>query len=37
MTADKTNFYLENTLKAYLRDELVFEKTWEKMIPRDFQ
>ncbi len=37
MTADKTNFYLENTLKAYLRDELVFEKTWEKTIPRDFQ
>lgn len=36
MTCDETTFYLLNTLKAYEKDEKVFEKTWKKEVPRQF-
>ncbi len=37
MTSDKHNFYLENTLTAFLNEEEIFNKTWTKEVPRDFQ
>ncbi|GAK08267.1 hypothetical protein [Geomicrobium sp. JCM 19038] len=37
MTCDDQYFYLINTLKAFLNDDLVFEKTWKKEIPRHYQ
>lgn len=36
MKADNTNFLLNNKVLAYHNDELVFEKSWENAIPRNF-
>ncbi|ADI00568.1 CocE/NonD family hydrolase [Salisediminibacterium selenitireducens] len=36
MTADKHDFYLENTITAYESDEEIFIKTWRTSVPRDF-
>ncbi|GAB4074744.1 hypothetical protein GCM10028778_22470 [Barrientosiimonas marina] len=35
MTCDETNFYLTNTMTAYENGSQIFEKTWNKEIPRD--
>lgn len=37
MTADANNFYLTNRLNATEGMQIVFDHTWEKTIPRDFQ
>lgn len=36
MTADEKNFYLVNQLIAYEGDEVVFDRTWNTAIPREF-
>ncbi|MGG3622124.1 CocE/NonD family hydrolase [Bacillus gobiensis] len=35
MSADATNFYLENTVTAFESDKQIFTKTWNAEIPRD--
>jgi len=35
MTADATDFHLSNTVEAFEGDDRVFERTWERTIPRD--
>jgi putative CocE/NonD family hydrolase len=35
MTADATDFRLEDTLEAYENDAQVFTRTWDRKIPRD--
>ena len=37
MTSDADNFYLTNRLNATEGMQIVFDHTWEKTIPRDFQ
>ncbi|GMF05782.1 unnamed protein product [Ambrosiozyma monospora] len=36
LSADKENFHLVNHIKAYENDELVFEKVFDDVIPRQF-
>ena len=36
MTSDEMNFYLENHLEAYENDHVVFKKSWETSVRRDF-
>lgn len=36
MTADEKNFYLMNHLIAYEGDKVVFDRTWNTAIPREF-
>ncbi|MET3575617.1 CocE/NonD family hydrolase [Bhargavaea ullalensis] len=36
MTADKDNFHLYNRVTAFEGDEQVFDKEWNKTVPRDF-
>jgi hypothetical protein len=35
MTADRERFFLVDRLEAFEGDELVFERTWERDVPRD--
>ena len=36
MTADQTNFYLEEELNVSLNGEPFFSKNWDKVVPRNF-
>ncbi|GEQ71195.1 hypothetical protein JCM33374_g4876 [Metschnikowia sp. JCM 33374] len=36
MRADEKNFYLVNELEAFENEEMVFERKWDHVIPRDF-
>ena len=36
MTCDMDNFYLLESLKVLLNDEVFFEKCWEETVPRLF-
>jgi hypothetical protein len=35
MSCDAINFHLRDTLQAFEGDERIFERTWERSIPRD--
>ena len=35
MSCDATHFHLRDTLQAFEGDERIFERTWERSIPRD--
>jgi hypothetical protein len=35
MRCDATHFYLADTLEAFEGDDKIFERTWERSIPRD--
>jgi uncharacterized protein len=34
LTSDAHNFRIQARLRAWLADELVFERTWDELIPR---
>ena len=36
LTSDAHNFRIQARLRAWLADELVFERTWDELIPRKY-